>query len=285
MRKLFPLLLVSLLAGATAGAAAPPLLRLALGVSTPNMGLTLPDPGSSTGPGWASTLNTALQGVDAHDHTPGKGARVPAAGLNVNGDLACNDHALSGVGSVVLTPDTFPLSHHTLHDCGDNLCYVDGDGNDIGITFGGAVNVSGSARGINGQYATDPAHPSAFYTTAQGRYTLTTNGSTRAALAASSLLLGTFPGAAGTFTISDTDGYAFIGVGTAAPRTITLPVAANNVGRVLVIKDNSGSAGTNNITIARQGSDVIDGATSLTINTSRGIARLVSLGSGAWMTW
>jgi len=71
-----------------------------------------------------------------------------------------------------------------------------------------------------------------------------------------------------------------------AARTKTLP-AANAVpaGHVLMIKDASGSAGTNNIIVARAGSDTIDGANSVNISANYGVLRLYSNGNNAWLTY
>ncbi|MDH3588753.1 MAG: right-handed parallel beta-helix repeat-containing protein [Gammaproteobacteria bacterium] len=51
--------------------------------------------------------------------------------------------------------------------------------------------------------------------------------------------------------------------------TVTMPAAGNNE-RVVVVKDEDGSAGSNNITINRAGSDTIDGATSEVIDVDWG---------------
>lgn len=50
--------------------------------------------------------------------------------------------------------------------------------------------------------------------------------------------------------------------------TITLPVASTVTGRKMRVFDKGGSAQTNNITIARQGSDTINGDTSVIINSN-----------------
>lgn len=60
-----------------------------------------------------------------------------------------------------------------------------------------------------------------------------------------------------------------LGVSTAAPRTLTLPSAATvGVGKIYVIKDETGTAATNNITIATTGGQTIDGSASVIINTN-----------------
>lgn len=60
---------------------------------------------------------------------------------------------------------------------------------------------------------------------------------------------------------------------------LTLPAATD--GRFLIIKDFSGTAGTNNITITRAGSDVIDGQTTYVINQNYASVTLVG-SSGNW---
>ena len=61
------------------------------------------------------------------------------------------------------------------------------------------------------------------------------------------------------------------------PVTITLPTPTN--GRVLKVKDSTGNAGTNNITIVPFASELIDGASSKVINFNYGSVNLVSDGT------
>jgi hypothetical protein len=69
---------------------------------------------------------------------------------------------------------------------------------------------------------------------------------------------------------------------TAAPRTITLPTDWS-AGKILIIKDESGGAGTNTITVSGNGK-LIDGSATRAINTNYGVLRLISSGA-AWFTW
>lgn len=79
-------------------------------------------------------------------------------------------------------------------------------------------------------------------------------------------------------------GETIIGVtSTAAARTITLSTADMVAGRIMYIKDESGAAGTNNITVDTQGSELIDGAASITISANYGVAKLYSNGTN-WFT-
>ena len=72
---------------------------------------------------------------------------------------------------------------------------------------------------------------------------------------------------------------------TAAGKTVTLPTCASvRSGFVLTIKDAEGNAasGASAITIARGGSDTIDGAASITIIAPYGSVTLISNGSDEW---
>jgi len=77
-----------------------------------------------------------------------------------------------------------------------------------------------------------------------------------------------------------TSGDTIIGVtDTSVARTITLASADAVVGRIITIKDESGAAGTNNITIATEGSETIDGAATNAIIANFGAGRYYSNGS------
>lgn len=74
----------------------------------------------------------------------------------------------------------------------------------------------------------------------------------------------------GDYTVT-ADDYFMAVLNTDAPRTITLPLAANIAnGRTFIIKDESGGAGTNNITIQATNPDTIDGLAGKLINGNRG---------------
>lgn len=67
------------------------------------MTLTLPVVSTTIGPLWAEELNTALELVDLHDHTSGKGVKVPTAGLNINADLSFAGNAALSLKHVGIT--------------------------------------------------------------------------------------------------------------------------------------------------------------------------------------
>ena len=87
-----------------------------------------------------------------------------------------------------------------------------------------------------------------------------------------------------TYTALVTDHY--IGVtSTAAARTINLPAAATvGAGKTYIVKDESGAAGTNNITLDGNASETIDGAATKAISTNYGVLRIICDGSN-WFTY
>jgi hypothetical protein len=72
----------------------------------------------------------------------------------------------------------------------------------------------------------------------------------------------------------------FIGVNIASASVVNLPTGASRNGYPLAIKDLSGAAQTNNITINRNGGDTIEGLTSIVINTAYGGYNLFPVASG-----
>lgn len=61
--------------------------------------------------------------------------------------------------------------------------------------------------------------------------------------------------------------------------TITLPLAAEHTGQIFIVKDSSGAAAANAITIAPQGGDLIDGGGAITIEEDHGSVMLYSSGA------
>ena len=78
-------------------------------------------------------------------------------------------------------------------------------------------------------------------------------------------------------------GDRLIGVNRAGVVTITLPTAQLRAGRTYTLKDESGAATTNNITVATAGSETIDGAATDTIAENYGSKTYYSDGSN-WFT-
>ena len=74
-------------------------------------------------------------------------------------------------------------------------------------------------------------------------------------------------------------GQRLIGVNRAGTVTITLPTAQLRAGRSYTIKDESGAAATNNITVATEGSETIDGSATDVISDNYGAKHYYSDGT------
>lgn len=84
--------------------------------------------------------------------------------------------------------------------------------------------------------------------------------------------------ASSPYTVLINDHY--IGVDTTMARTLNLPAAATaGAGKIFVIKDETGGAGANNITIDPSGVETVDGAGTLVINTNYGRATILCNGT------
>ncbi len=69
-----------------------------------------------------------------------------------------------------------------------------------------------------------------------------------------------------------------------AARTIHLATADRAPGRVMIVKDESGAAGTNNITVDGEGGETIDGVASVTISSNYGVLKVYSDGTN-WFSF
>lgn len=76
--------------------------------------------------------------------------------------------------------------------------------------------------------------------------------------------------AAGTVTVSSTEGGVAINKTVGAATTVQLPTAASRNGAPVIVKDMKKDALTNNITVLPAGSETIDGNASDVINSNAG---------------
>ena len=135
--------------------------------TTPNMNLIVPDVGATSGPSYATQLNTALDVVDAHDHTPGKGARIPPSGLNINADLPFNSNDAVSLRSTRYVAQTGVLAAADDRNCissvNGNLYWNNANGVAVQITAGNGLNFA-SLGTIGGDYGAAGVTASAVYT-------------------------------------------------------------------------------------------------------------------------
>jgi hypothetical protein len=127
-------------------------------MTTPNMGLAEPtDHGSSDV--WGSLLNTIFDTIDAHDHTTGKGVKVPTAGLNINADLTFSSaYAITNALALDMAPVAatgvtgYSSALFTNSSDANNLYFRNASGVNVKITDGSTLNVS-ITGGIGGDYS------------------------------------------------------------------------------------------------------------------------------------
>ena len=80
---------------------------------------------------------------------------------------------------------------------------------------------------------------------------------------------------------SSTD-YIILATGTASPvRKVTLPAISGQQGRIIIVKDASGNAGSNGLEVDADGSETIDGSADKLINSNYGFLVLVC-GASEW---
>lgn len=91
---------------------------------------------------------------------------------------------------------------------------------------------------------------------------------------------------AGNNTITALDNYFSKTAISGGGNTISLPtIGAFLQGQYVTIKDSSGTAGANNLTIDANGTDTIDGAGTYVINTNYGFVSLMSDGISEWQVF
>lgn len=115
--------------------------------NSPNMQLTIPTVGATAGPLYASDVNDALNLIDQHDHSTGRGVAITPDGLNISVDLTFrgnsathllsaqfDENAVNGISqSLYIAPGGESPTRY-------DLFYNDSAGNSIQITKDGLVN-------------------------------------------------------------------------------------------------------------------------------------------------
>ena len=137
---------------------------------TPNMALVLPTPQADIGT-WGDEENAAFTLIDAHDHSPGKGALVGVAGMNVNGDLTFAGNSATHLRSSDYdeVSSLATGARRIFWSSADHELYVrNASGVNIKITNGSTLNLS-LVGGIVGDYASVGAEVA--YDDANDRYT------------------------------------------------------------------------------------------------------------------
>lgn len=128
--------------------------------TTSNMSLVLPVEGGSQDI-WDTLLNAALTLVDEHDHSTGKGVKVPSAGLKINADVSWSfsgtRYAITDAKAVDFEPQaasavsSYSSALFANSDDSNNLYFRNSAGTNVKITDGSTLNIS-IVGGIGGDY-------------------------------------------------------------------------------------------------------------------------------------
>lgn len=214
--------------------------------ATPNMQLTLPEVLVTSGPQYATQINTALDVVDAHDHSAGKGVRITPSGLNINSDLTFANNQATNVKAVALLSQASVATLSAIYNKNGNLFFRDGSGNEIQLTAAGALNVS-SVGAITG--LTSPA--SASFVLLNDSFVFQNNATTYAKLEIGDVKI--YPRGV---SVGTAQAVTLIADSTTSAYNLNLPVSAPSDYQLMRMKTSSASefvsllGTTNQVTVA-----------------------------------
>lgn len=212
------------------------------------MGLTIPTPGITPGPEYATEVSNDLDLISRHTHTGvanSDGYQVPSAGLNINEDLSIQSHNLTSLRSTRYANQSQVLAGvgdvGCVYEKSGDLWYNNSAGFPIQITSGNSLLILNSLN-----YAT-----------------LTTSIN---------------------HSINPNDIVTLIECNSTSNNIIiTLPIIASTpTGRFYIIKDQKGTSETHAITVNPSGTDKIDQASNYIIADNHAAIAVISDGVGNW---
>jgi hypothetical protein len=221
--------------------------------TTSNMGLSLPSPGVDEGPGWAEQLNDSLSLVDLHNHTAGKGAKIPVAGLDLQADLTINSNSHTDVKSVKFTSQSSSLTTtNAVYVVNGELYFSDSGGTNVQITSGGSLNLASTGT-IGGDYAQVGVNATVTYSDTTKTYSFLQAAGSTAKMYSAKISLADSAGGSNAVGIIPP-------VGLASGYDLTLPTAAPGADQVLAFasggqasfRDINGTTGQ--VSVAKTGS-------------------------------
>lgn len=173
------------------------------------MNITLPTPEVTTGPEWANQIVDAFDNVDGHDHTAGKGVKVPTAGLNINADLEFNSYNATELNSTRYINQGSTLSglldKNCLYFVGGDLFINNNAGTSVQITSGASINLS-TVGTIGGDYGQPGVTASATYSNATKTFSWTQAPTQAAKMAVGDLIVYETVASATPITIKSSSG-------------------------------------------------------------------------------
>lgn len=232
-------------------------------MTTTNMILNLPTVSITAGPLWATYINTAFTAVDEHDHTTGKGVKIPVSGININANLPMGDYSVTALGSAVLSTLTAsPTTPASIHCVGGDLYWVDTGGTAVQITSGSGLNFS-SLGTIGGDFGASGVTATVTYTDSSKIFAFSQSSGVPAKIWIGDLQL-TYPGAGeNSVTLKAQTG--------TASHSISVPKATPAAATSAMIFDTGGVALYKAILGTTNRVTVTEAAGSLTFSTPQNI--------------
>ena len=223
--------------------------------TTPNMSLTLPEVLVTSGPTYATQVNTALDVVDDHDHSVGKGKKITPTGLNINSDLTLNINQLVDVKAVKLSQQASVATLGAIYVKGADLFYRDLNGLEVQLTSSGAINTSstGAITGLGGTTGV------ASYVSASGLFNYQSNPTTYAQQYTGDISLFSRAGIIGVVQAIKLQTPV-----AATAYTLTLPATAPAANQIMRMENTAGQPGkfvdvlgtANQVTVTHNASDI-----------------------------
>jgi len=129
-------------------------------MATPLMGLDLPvvGPSGTIGPDWANKINAALDKIDSHDHSAGKGISIPFSSINVTQDFDFLNYGLKNVDFLAFETNLYNVTNYPalfvkLDNGYSELYYKYSSSGYVKITEAGDVKSGGGIGGMTGTAA------------------------------------------------------------------------------------------------------------------------------------
>lgn len=252
-------------------------------MSTPYMFLDLPVPTVTLGPAWAQQLNTAIEFIDAHDHTTGKGQLITSAAINIDDDLSFNNNRIESAKILGMQNQASAQADtRALYSVNGELYYTDGVGNQIAITAGGALNAS-SVGGIGGDYGSSTAN--VYYNSISKTFIFDQDVDQRAKLDIGDLLIRETVVGANAITIKSPTSLASayeLTLPTGLPAS-TLPVVVSNTGVLSHQQLNSSQLAADSVITSTIADDQITLAKFAPNTVGYNLKRELFTSSGTWV--
>lgn len=237
--------------------------------------------GNNAGDGMSGTTNNVIIGSGACSGSGAPGSNVAIGGSAMNGNGTKNNNV--AIGYLSMTANTTGSGNTCVGKDSGKIIGTGADNTHLGHQAGEATT-TGSFNLIVGSTLEVPSATASHQMNIGGVIGGFVSTGTRPAVNITDAAFAVYR--TSTAVSANTAGQTIIGVtDNSSARTVTLDTDDVIDGNIIIIKDEAGTASSaNNITIATEGSETIDGASTQTITTDYGVLRLYSNGTN-WFTF